>query len=83
MDRKLNFALIAHTIVMFLSLQLVSCCSESSPDVTPLKEEPTIQMELEMAIETEVSTDWDFGWDTPLDPTWETPTTPLLQRRES
>ena len=74
MEKKLYFALIAHTIVMFLSLQLVSCCSESSPDVTPLKEEPTIQMELEMAIETEVSTDWDFGWDTPLDPTWETPT---------
>lgn len=74
MEKKLYFALIAHTIVMFLSLQLVSCCSESLPDVTPLKEEPTIQMELEMAIETEVSTDWDFGWDTPLDPTWETPT---------
>ena len=56
-----------------LSLLLASCIKPDLHEM-PLKEEPTIQMELEMAIETEVSTDWDFGWDTPLDPTWETPT---------
>lgn len=56
-----------------LSLLLASCIKPDLHEMA-LKEEPTIQMELEMAIETEVSTDWDFGWDTPLDPTWETPT---------
>ena len=58
---------------LMLSLLLASCIKPDLHEM-PLKEEPTIQMELEMAIETEVSTDWDFGWDTPLDPTWETPT---------
>ena len=58
---------------LMLSLLLASCIKPELHEM-PLKEEPTIQMELEMAIETEVSTDWNFGWDTPLDPTWETPT---------
>lgn len=73
MDKRLFVVLITHTIASFLSLQLVSCCSETSDYGTPLTEEPTIQMELEMEISTEVSTDWDFGWDAPVDSIWDTP----------